>query len=146
VAVGGDVSPQKIRWDNNGGPGLHKAAETNHEAMIGDDEQSLLAPGGFYVAGFDAANGMVQVSKNIIFSSLNIDDHSTVVCNSNFLLNGGNTCDTGLARKPKGGIVEDSMVTTTEGPGTGLQGSMGIASSPRTNAKDSVATTDSSKK
>jgi hypothetical protein len=37
------------------------------------------------------------------------------------------------------------MVTATEGPGTGLQGSMGIASSLRTNCKDSVAKSDSSK-
>jgi hypothetical protein len=63
LAAGAVVSPQKIRQDNTVGPWLHKAAKTNHEAMIGDAEQSLLAHGGFSVAGFDEANGMVQVSK-----------------------------------------------------------------------------------
>jgi hypothetical protein len=71
------------------------------------------------------------------------------IFNPNFLLDGGNTYDAGLVMKPtlvssleqtRGGVLEDFVVNAREGPGNiGRQGLMGIASSPRTNGKDSVS-------
>ncbi|KAM0893153.1 hypothetical protein ACQ4PT_025290 [Festuca glaucescens] len=130
-----EVPPQKIRPDKLGGPGLHKDAAANHEAMIGNDVQSLVAPGGSSVAALPAANGMGQNSENFISSNVNLDEPSIAFSNSVHVLYDGNTCDSGLARKLKDGMMNDSMVNATERPGTCLQGSMEIASSPQTNGE-----------
>jgi hypothetical protein len=86
---------------------------------------------------------MSQGSKKL--SDLFFDEHSMSGFNVNSLLDDGNTVDAGLAMKPKivssleqtkGDILEDLLVNASEGQGNiGLQGSMGIASSPRTTGK-----------
>ncbi|KAM0853242.1 hypothetical protein ACQ4PT_051215 [Festuca glaucescens] len=90
AALGAD-SPRKIQQTREGGPGLQKAVVHNNAVMIGNDEQSLRTTVGSSVSAVSAANGMAQVSKNVIFLDLNFDEHSTSGFNSNFLLDDGNT-------------------------------------------------------
>jgi hypothetical protein len=102
-----EVLPQKIWLDKLGWPGLHKDAATNHEAMIGNDVQSLVASGGSSVAVLAAANGMGQNSENFISSNVNLDELSIVFSNSVHVFYDGNTCDSALARKLKDGMMDD---------------------------------------
>jgi hypothetical protein len=143
MAVPGLFSPQKIQETGAGGPGLQKVDGHNNATMIGNDERSTV---GSSVSAVAAANGMSQGSKKL--SDMFFDEHSMSGFNVNSLLDDGNTVDAGLAMKPKivssleqtkGDILEDLLVNASEGQGNiGLQGSMGIASSPKTNGKDSV--------
>jgi hypothetical protein len=140
-----DFSPQKIRQGKTGGPGMRAHATANHEAMIANDLQSLLTRGGSSVAGSAAANGMGQNSKKIISANVNLVELSTTTFDSIQVFNDGNTCDLGLARKFKNGIMDSSMMNGTKEQGVSLQGSMGITSSPRTKGKVFGATSVSSK-
>ncbi|KAM0913834.1 hypothetical protein ACQ4PT_011907 [Festuca glaucescens] len=110
LAACASIAPQKIQQSAVGGPGLGAAASNNHLPMIGNDDSGLavdVSLVGSAVHVFPMANG--SVLKPNLVSSL---------------------------EQTKGGITDEVLVTTREGlANIGLQDSMGIASSPRTNGK-----------
>ncbi|KAM0849365.1 hypothetical protein ACQ4PT_053802 [Festuca glaucescens] len=139
-------SPQKIQETGAGGPGLQKVVGHNDAAMIGSDRSTA----GSSVFAVSAAHSMSQDSKNIL--DLFFNEQFMSGTNVNPLLDDGNTVDADLTMKPKiassleqtkDDILEDLLVNASEGQGNiGLQGLMGIASSPKTNATHGHSTSE----
>ncbi|KAM0849366.1 hypothetical protein ACQ4PT_053802 [Festuca glaucescens] len=106
-------SPQKIQETGAGGPGLQKVVGHNDAAMIGSDRSTA----GSSVFAVSAAHIDADLTmKPKIASSL---------------------------EQTKDDILEDLLVNASEGQGNiGLQGLMGIASSPKTNATHGHSTSE----
>jgi hypothetical protein len=97
--------------------------------------------------GFSMANGMPNVANKFDVSSVDIIGNLMSDFNSNFIHDGTLSCDVGLLEpnlvgsmeQTKEGSTDEVVSTTMEGlTNLGLQDSMGIASSPKTNGKSPV--------
>ncbi|KAM0825230.1 hypothetical protein ACQ4PT_069695 [Festuca glaucescens] len=119
--------PQKIHLAIDGGPGRGLVARGNHSPMIGSVASEMAVADsleGSAMHVFSVANGMPNVAKNIDVSIA------------------GSVLEPNLVsslEQTKEGITDEVLLTTKEGlTNIGLQDSMGIASSTRTNAQPTM--------
>jgi hypothetical protein len=110
--------------------------------MIGTDMQSSAFSAGSYVDAQAIANDMGQFSENNNSSNVLLDENSIALSNSDRELYDGIMSNTGKVRHSQEGMGGVSMVNAIKGPGSGLLGSMGPASSPQANGKVFGATLD----
>ncbi|KAM0850383.1 hypothetical protein ACQ4PT_053110 [Festuca glaucescens] len=150
AAASAEKGPQTILAPDARGPGLHTPADSNNVPIIGGAASGLTAQAvrGSAVHAVPMTNGMADIAKeNFVFSGMS--NFECISDSNNNIIPDGDVSDVAVsALEPKvvssleqtnEDITDEVFMTTREGlANVGLQESMGIASSPRTNARPTM--------